>query len=82
MTNGHRNADHTDRSFYSNLSAMSIMTFCRAVDTRNAPATEPDMFSRWIRLTDDLLAASWKPRKRSANRNRSKFGITLSANPA
>lgn len=82
MTNGHRNAEQTDRSFPFNLNAMSIMAFCHAIDSGNAPTAELDMFSRWIRLSDDLLAASRKTGKKLANRSRRKFGIAFSANPA
>lgn len=82
MTNAHRNAGQTDRPFPFNLNAMSIIAFCRAIDSGDAPAAELDMFSRWIKLTDDLLDANWKPRKKMANRGRSKFGIAFSANPA
>jgi hypothetical protein len=82
MTNGHCNAGQTNRSFPFNLNKMSIIAFCRAIDCGDAPAAELDMFSRWIKLSDDLLAANWKPRKRGANRSRSKFGIAFSANPA
>ena len=82
MTNGHRNAGQTDRSFSFNLNAMSIIAFCRAIDSREAPTAELDMFSRWIKLSDDLLAANWKPRKKVANRGRRKLEIVFSANPA
>jgi hypothetical protein len=82
MPNHHRNAEHTDRAFPFNLNAMSIMAFCHAIDYGYPPATELDMFSRWIRLSDDLLAANWKPGKKLANRKRAKFGIALSAKPA
>ncbi len=82
MTNGHCNAEQTDRSFPFNLNAMSIMAFCHAIDSGDAPTAELDMFSRWIKLSDDLLAANWKARKKAANRSRGKFGIAFSANPA
>lgn len=81
MQNRHRNVQR-EGSFPFNLNAMSIMTFCRAIDSGDAPAAEADMFSRWIKLSDDLLAANWKPRKRGANRSRSKFQIAFSPNPA
>jgi hypothetical protein len=82
MTNGHRNARQTDRSFPFNLNAMSIIAFCRAIDSGDAPAAELDMFSRWIKLTDDLLDAHCKPRKKAANRGRSKSGIAFLPSPA
>lgn len=82
MKNRHRESETTKRSFPFNLNAMSIIAFCRAIDSGDAPAAELDMFSRWIKLTDDLLDANWKPRKKMANRGRNKFGIAFSANPA
>ena len=82
MTNAHRNPEQTGRSFPFNLNAMSIMAFCCAIDRGNSPATELDMFSRWIRLSDDLLAANWQPLKKVAKRSRRQFGIAFSAKPA
>jgi hypothetical protein len=81
MTNRQRNAERTNRSFPFNLNAMSILGFCRAIDSRNVPAAEPDMFSRWIKLSDDLLDANWKPKKKAA-RSSKKFGVALSAKTA
>jgi hypothetical protein len=82
MTNAHRNAESTDRSFSFNLNAMSILAFCRAIDCGNSPVAELDMFSRWIRLSDDLLAADWKPLKKMASRSKKRFGIAFSAKSA
>jgi hypothetical protein len=82
MTNRHCNAERTNRSFPFNLNAMSILGFCRAIDSQNVPSAEPDMFSRWIKLSDDLLDANWKLKKRAARRGRSQFGIAFSAKPA
>lgn len=81
MTNAHRNAGQTDRPFPFNLNAMSIIGFCRAIDFGDAPAADLDMFSRWIKLTDDLLDANCKPRKKAATRARSKSRIAFSAKP-
>jgi hypothetical protein len=80
MKNQRREA--TDQSFSFNLNAMSIMSFCRAIDSGNSATSEPDMFSRWIKLSDDSLAANWKPRKRVASRSRGKFQAVFSAIPA
>lgn len=80
MTNVHHNAERTERSL--NLNAMSILAFCRAIDCGKSPATELDMFSRWIRLSDDLLAANWQPLKKVAKRSRRQFSIAFSAKPA
>jgi hypothetical protein len=71
-----------DRSSSFNLNTMSIIAFCRAIDSGSSPTSEPDMFSRWIKLSDDLLAANWKPRKRLASRSRGKFEIVFSATSA
>lgn len=82
MQNRHRNAERIDRSFPFNLNAMSILGFCRAIDYPSVPAVELDMFSRWIKLSDDLLAKSWKSRRKLANPGRGKFGVAFSAKPA
>lgn len=82
MINGRRNAEHTNRPFAFNLNAISIIAFCRAIDYGNPPATELDMFSRWIRLSDRALAASQNTAKRSGSRGRRKYKTILSAKPA
>lgn len=82
MTNRHRNAERRDRSFTFNLNATSILGFCRAVDAPRAASVEPDMFSRWIKLSDDLLDKSWKSGRKAANTARKKLGIAFSAKPA
>jgi len=82
MINAHHEAEHTDRSFPFNLSAISILGFCRAIDAGHAPAADPDMFTRWIRLSDDLLAANWKRGKKVGKRNRGKSGFVFRANHA
>jgi hypothetical protein len=82
MMNGHRNTEQTNRFSSFNLNTMSKMAFCRAIDSGNSPTAELDMFSRWIRLSDDLLEASWKSGKKMVRRSRRKIGIAFSANPA
>lgn len=82
MQTRHRNAENVDRPLSFNLNAMSILSFCRAIDCGNSSPDEPDMFSRWIRLSDDLLAANWKPRKRVSNRGRRNYQVVALPNPA
>jgi hypothetical protein len=82
MINGHRNAEHTNRPFSFNPSIAGIMALCRGPILWEDPAAEVDMFSRWIKLTDDLLAANRKPRKKPATRGRSKLAMALSAKSA
>lgn len=75
MPNKHRNAEHTDRtgSFTHNLA--SVIAACHASDSWDAPDAELDMFSRWIKLSDEVLAASRKARKKVANFRRRSAGI-------
>jgi hypothetical protein len=67
MPNKHRNAEHTNRpgSFTHNLA--SVIPACHGSDICDAPDAELDMFSRWIKLSDELLAAGRKARKKAAN---------------
>jgi hypothetical protein len=73
MNNGHGNAEHANQPFSFNPSIASIVAFCRGSSRWEDPAAEVDMFSRWIKLSDDLLAANRKPRKKPAARGRSKW---------
>jgi hypothetical protein len=82
MMNVHPSAEYTDRSFPFNPSTTRIVAFCRAVDSGIAPAADLDMFTRWIRLSDHLLAASRKPGKIVGNRDRGELGLAFSVNPA
>lgn len=82
MTNGHCNAEHTNRSFSFMPNVASIIALCRASNFWDSPTAELDMFSRWIKLSDDLLAANRKPLKKAASHRRSKLAIVLSAKPA
>ncbi len=82
MTNGHRNAEHTNQPSSFNLSAMSIIAFCRAIDSGTSPVAELDMFSRWIRLSDRALDANQNSCKQSRSRGRRKCKTILSAKPA
>jgi hypothetical protein len=81
MTNGHRNAEDANQPSF-NLSAMSIIAFCRAIDSGNSPTAELDMFSRWIRLSDRALDAKQNICKQSRSRGRRKCKTILSAKPA
>jgi hypothetical protein len=71
----HRNAEHTDRtgSFTHNLA--SVVAACHGSDSGDTPDAELDMFSRWIKLSDELLAAGRKARKKVANFRRRSAGI-------
>jgi len=70
MRKQHRNAEHTTRFGSCNENRGSVFSFCDAAGSWDAPAAELDMFSRWIKLADDALAAKRKSRKRAANRIR------------
>jgi hypothetical protein len=81
MTNGHCNAEQTNRpfSFQPNVAAIAL---CRAPNFWDSPAAELDMFSRWIQVADKALAASARFRKKAANRSRARFRILSSPKPA
>ena len=82
MTTGHSKADHTNRSFPFNSSVSSIVTFCREAIFSDGPFSELDMFSRWIKLSDQALAAHQNTRKQSGTRGRRKCKTILLAKPA
>ena len=79
IRNEHRNAEHIGRPAF-NLNAASIMAFCNAPDFWDAPNDEVDMFTRWIRLSDKLLAAN--SRKKAASRIRRKVRSVFSGKSA
>jgi hypothetical protein len=64
MPNEHRNAEHTDRPASFNHNPASVMSFW------DAPNADLDMFTRWIKLSDEVLGANRKVRKKTANRGR------------
>jgi len=66
MPNGHRNAEHTDRPTSFNPNPASVMSFW------DAPNAELDMFTRWIKLSDEVLGANRNVSKKAANRRRSR----------
>ena len=70
MTNGHRNAEHTERPFSFKPNVASIIALCRAPNFWDTPHAELDMFSRWIKLSDQALAANRNTRKKAAGRNK------------
>jgi hypothetical protein len=73
IPNEHRNAEHTERVVSFNPSPVSTGSICDAPGSWDAP--DPvDMFSRWIKLSDDALAANRKARKKGASRNRRALG--------
>jgi hypothetical protein len=72
MPNEHRDAEHTNRDAFSPNPA-SMIAFRYAPDSWNAAAAEPDMFTRWIRLSDKALAAH--RHKKGATRGRRKCKI-------
>ena len=64
MSNEHCNAERTDRSGF-NSNPASVISFCAAPNSWELPNAELDMFSRWIKLSDDALAANPKSRKKA-----------------
>ena len=67
MPNKRRNAEHTDRSGSLTENLASVIAACHASESWDAPDAELDMFSRWIKLSDKLLAAGRKARKKASN---------------
>lgn len=72
MTNEPRDAQHTNRPSFFMPTVANVIAFCRAPNFWDAPTAELDMFSRWIRLSDRVLAADQNARKQSARRGRRK----------
>jgi hypothetical protein len=72
MTDAIPNAENTNRPFFFTPTVANVIAFCRAPNFWDAPTAELDMFSRWIRLSDRVLAADQKARKQSARRGRRK----------
>ena len=64
MRNEHRNADHADRPASLNHNPASVMSFW------DAPNADVDMFTRWIKLSDEVLAANRAARKKTTNGRR------------
>ena len=60
MPNEHRNAKHTDRPTPFSTKPMSVISLW------DAPTDDLDMFSRWIRLSDEALVANRTARKKAA----------------
>lgn len=63
MPNEHRNAEYTDRPAPFSTKPMSVISLW------DAPTDDLDMFSRWIRLSDEALA-NRTARKKAAKRRR------------
>jgi hypothetical protein len=63
MPNQHR-AEHTDRPASLNHNSGSVISFW------DAPTDDLDMFTRWIKLSDDALDAHRGARKKAANHRR------------
>jgi len=82
MTDGHCNAEHTNRAFFFTPTVANIIAFCRVPNFWDAPTAELDMFSRWIRLSDRVLAADQNTRKKSRDRGRRKCKTIFSPKPA
>jgi hypothetical protein len=72
MPNENRDAEHSNRLFSFDPNAASIAAFCRPPNFWDAPTSELDMFSRWIRLCDRALAANQDIRERMGSRRRRK----------
>jgi hypothetical protein len=75
MPNKNRSAEQTDRTGSFTYNLASVIAACHASDNCDAPDAELDMFSRWIKLSDEVLAASRKARKKVANFRRRSAGI-------
>jgi len=82
MTNGHCNAEQTNRPFSFQPNVATVIALCRAPNFWDSPTAELDMFSRWIRVADNALATSARLRKKAANRSRARFRIVSSPKPA
>jgi hypothetical protein len=80
IRNEHRNAERIGRPAAFNLNAASRMAFCNAPDFWDTPNAETDMFTRWIRLSDKLLAANTP--KKAASRIRRKVSSVFSGKSA
>jgi hypothetical protein len=72
MTDAIPTAENTNRPFFFTPTVANVIAFCRASNFWDAPTAELDMFSRWIRLSDRVLAADQKARKQSARHGRRK----------
>ena len=72
MPNENRDAEHSNRPFSFDPNAASMAAFYCPPDFWDAPTSELDMFSRWIRLCDRALAANQDIRKRLGSRGRRK----------
>ena len=57
MRKQNQNAEHTTRFGSCDENRSTVFSFCDAAGSWDAPAAELDMFSRWIKLADDALAA-------------------------
>lgn len=64
MPNEHRNAEHNDRPAPFNHNPTSVMSFW------DAPNADVDMFTRWIKLSDEVLGANRAARKKAVNGRR------------
>jgi hypothetical protein len=64
MPNEHRNAEHTNRPASFNPNPASVMSFW------DAPNTDLDMFTRWIKLSDEVLGANPNVSKKAGNGRR------------
>jgi hypothetical protein len=81
MTNGHCNAEHTNRPFSFQPNVAAFIALCRAPNFWDSPTAELDMFSRWIQVADKALATSARFRKKAADRSRASFRILSSPKP-
>ena len=66
MTDAIPTAENTNRPFFFTPTVANVIAFW------DVPTAELDMFSRWIRLSDRVLAADQKARKQSARHGRRK----------
>ena len=80
MPSDHRKPEHSNPPFSFKANAASIVALCRPPNFWDAPNAELDMFSRWIRLSDRVLAAN--RRNQTAGRSRRKCKTILSLKPA
>ncbi len=73
--NQHQNAAHANQFGSSNNNQATVFSFCDAPNSWDAPVAELDMFTRWIKLSDEALAASCKVRK-AVTRRRDNVGAS------
>ena len=56
MSNEHRNTQHAGRTGSVNPNPAGVISSCAAPDSWDESAAEIDMFSRWIKISDEVLA--------------------------